>query len=98
MAVFYGEAIARYGFGGSHPLGTDRLGVFWTMLISENISNVVAMPELGTDRDALSFHDKYVGLVRAASKDGGVLLGRGDTPAFHGVLKRHYVLGSSGRA
>jgi len=97
-AVFYGEALARYGFGGSHPLGTDRLGAFWTKLQSENIANVVVEePGRGTDRDALSFHDKeYVDLVRAASKLGGVLLDRGDTPAFKGVFEASlYVLGST---
>ena len=97
-AVFYGEALARYGFGGSHPLGTDRLGALWTKLQCENIANVVVEgPGHGTDRDALSFHDKeYVDLVRAASKLGGVLLDRGDTPAFKGVFEASlYVLGST---
>jgi len=97
-AVFYGEALAMYGFGGSHPFGTDRLGAFWSKLQSENIGNVVVEePVLGNDRDALSFHDReYVELVRAASKRGGVLLDRGDTPAFKGVLEASlYVVGST---
>jgi len=97
-AVFYGEALARYGFGGSHPLGTDRLGAFWGRLQSENIASVVVEePALGSDQDALSFHDKeYVELVRAASKRGGVLLDRGDTPAFKGVFEASlYVVGST---
>jgi acetoin utilization protein AcuC len=98
MAVFYGEALARYGFGGSHPLGTDRLGAFWTRLQSEHIPNIVVEePALGSGEDALSFHDKeYVDLVRAASKRGGVLLDRGDTPAFKGVFEASlYVVGST---
>lgn len=97
-AVFYGDALARYGFGGSHPFGTDRLGAFWTKLQSENVDNmVVEEPALGTDQDALSFHDKeYVDLVRMASKHGGVLLDRGDTPAFKGVFEASlYVIGST---
>ena len=58
-AVFYGEALARYGFGGSHPLGTDRLGAFWKKLQSENIPNVfVEEPALAKEGDALSFHEK----------------------------------------
>jgi acetoin utilization protein AcuC len=97
-AVFYGEGLARYGFGGSHPLGTDRLGAFWNKLQSENIANVVVEePALGSEQDALSFHDKeYVDLVKVASRHGGVLLDRGDTPAFKGVFEASlYVVGST---
>lgn len=97
-AVFYGEALARYGFGGSHPLGTDRLGAFWNKLQGENIPNVVVEePVAGSDQDALSFHDKeYVDLVRMSSKHGGVFLDRGDTPAFKGIFEASlYVVGST---
>ena len=97
-AVFHGEALARYGFGGLHPLGTDRLDAFWGKLQSEKIANIVVEePALGTDQDALSFHDKeYVDLVRVSSKRGGVLLDRGDTQAFKGVFEASlYVVGST---
>jgi acetoin utilization protein AcuC len=97
-AVFYGKALARYGFGGSHPFGTDRLTAFWTKLQSENVDNIVVEePALGTDQDALSFHGKeYVDLVRIASRRGGVLLDSGDTPAFKGVFEASlYVVGST---
>jgi len=97
-AVFYGEALEKYGFGGSHPLGTDRLGAFWRKLQDEHIGNVVVEdPALGSDRDALSFHDKeYVDLVKVSSKHGGVLLDSGDTPAFKGVFEASlYVVGST---
>jgi acetoin utilization protein AcuC len=97
-AVFYGEALALYGFGGSHPLGTDRLGAFWSRLQSENIANIVVEePALGSEQDALSFHDKeYVDLVRVSSRHGGVLLDMGDTPAFKGVFEASlYVVGST---
>jgi acetoin utilization protein AcuC len=98
VAVFHGEELARYGFGGSHPLGTDRLGAFWAKLQSENIANVVVEePALGKEEDALSFHDKeYVNLVRVSSRHGGVLLDRGDTPAFEGVFEASlHVVGST---
>lgn len=97
-AVFYGEALSRYGFGDSHPLGTDRLGAFWNKLQNEKLTNVVVEePFLGTDEDVLSFHDmEYVELVKAASKHGGVLLDTGDTPAFKGVFEASlYVIGST---
>lgn len=96
--MFYGEALARYGFGGSHPLGTDRLDAFWRKLQSENIDNIVVeQPALGRDQDALLFHDKeYVDFVRVSSKHGGVLLDRGDTPAFKGVFEASlYVVGTT---
>ena len=97
-AVFYGKALEKYGFGGSHPLGTDRLGAFWRKLQDEHIGNVVVEdPALGSDRDALSFHDKeYVDLVKVSSKHGDVLLDSGDTPAFKGVFEASlYVVGST---
>jgi acetoin utilization protein AcuC len=97
-AVFYGEALSKYGFGGSHPLGTDRLDAFWSKLQSENVASVIVEePLLGRDQDALSFHDsEYVELVKVASKRGGVLLDKGDTPAFKGVFEASlYVIGST---
>ena len=71
-AVFYGEALARYGFGSFHPLGTDRLGAFWNKFQSEGIANVVVEePVLASAQAALSFHDtEYIELVKVASKQG----------------------------
>jgi acetoin utilization protein AcuC len=89
-AVFYGEALARYGFGGSHPFGTDRLYAFWNKLQSESISNdiIVEEPVAAGSQDALLFHDpSYVELVKMASRHGGVLLDKGDTPAFKGAFE-----------
>jgi acetoin utilization protein AcuC len=97
-AVFFGDSLARYGFGGSHPWGTDRIYAFWSKLQSENVSNIVMKePELAGEQAALSFHDReYVELGRAASKHGGVPLDRGDTPAFKGVFEASlYVVGST---
>ncbi|HEX2107060.1 MAG TPA: hypothetical protein VHF28_04940, partial [Nitrososphaera sp.] len=89
-AVFYGEALARYGFGGSHPFGTDRLYAFWNKLQSESISNdiIVEEPVAAGYQDAVLFHDpSYVELVKMASRHGGVLLDKGDTPAFKGAFE-----------
>lgn len=97
-AVFYGEALARYGFGSYHPLGTDRLDAFWNKFQSENIANVVIEePVLSSAEAALTFHDtEYVELVRVASKQGGVLLDGGDTPAFKGAFEASlFVVGST---
>ena len=97
-AVFYGEALAKYGFGASHPLGTDRLDAFWNKLQSESIGNIVVEePVMAGAEAALSFHDTdYVELVKVASKQGGVLLDGGDTPAFKGAFEASlYVVGST---
>jgi acetoin utilization protein AcuC len=97
-AVFFGEALASYGFGPNHPLGNDRIFAFWKKLQSENVSNVVVeKPELATGEDALTFHDKhYVEFVKMASNRGGVLLDKGDTPAFKGVFEAAlYTVGST---
>jgi acetoin utilization protein AcuC len=98
-AVFFGDSLARYGFGGSHPWGSDRIYAFWSKLQSENVSNTVVVeePELADEQAALSFHDRdYVKLVRAASKYGGVPLDKGDTPAFKGIFEASlYVVGST---
>ena len=97
-AVFFGEALAAYGFGSSHPLGNDRIYAFWKKLQSQNVANVaVQEPVLASEQDALSFHEKeYVELVKMASKKGGVLLDRGDTPAFKGVFEAAlYTVGST---
>ena len=97
-AVFFGEELARYGFGSSHPLGNDRIHAFWSRLQSEKVANVVVQkPAIASEEDALAFHDKdYVELVKMASKRGGVLLDKGDTPAFKGVLEAAlYTVGST---
>jgi acetoin utilization protein AcuC len=97
-AVFFGDALARYGFGSSHPWGTDRIYAFWSNLQGESVGNItVEEPELASKQAALSFHEReYVELVRTASKHGGVPLDRGDTPAFKGVFEASlYVVGST---
>lgn len=97
-AVFFGEALATYGFGPSHPLGNDRIFAFWEKLQSEKVGNIVVeKPEIATEEDALTFHDReYVDFVELASKRGAVLLDKGDTPAFKGVFEAAlYTVGST---
>ena len=91
-AVFFGEELARYGFGSSHPLGNDRIHAFWSRLQAKKVANVVVEPPaIASEEDALTFHDKeYVELVKMASKHGGTLLDKGDTPAFKGVLRQRF--------
>jgi acetoin utilization protein AcuC len=87
--VYFGDALATYGFGSSHPLGNDRIYAFWKKFQSEEVSNVVVeQPVIASEQDVLSFHDKeYVELVKMASKRGGVPLDGGDTPAYRGIYE-----------
>jgi acetoin utilization protein AcuC len=101
VAVIYGEAISRYGFGGSHPLGTDRLQAFWSKFQSAGLDkskNVkIEAPVLAEERVLLDFHSKtYVDFVKQASIVGTGFLDYGDTPAFPGVFEASsYVVGST---
>jgi acetoin utilization protein AcuC len=98
-AVFFGDELARYGFGGSHPWGTDRIYAFWKTLQAKNIASmVVEQPEITTEETVLSFHDRdYVELVKMASKQcRSIPLDRGDTPSFRGIFEATlYVVGST---
>jgi acetoin utilization protein AcuC len=97
-AVFFGDALASYGFGSSHPLGNDRIFAFWKKLQSANVANIVVeTPEIATEEETLTFHDKdYVEFVKMASKRGGMLLDKGDTPAYKGVFEAaRYTVGST---
>lgn len=98
-AVFFGDELARYGFGGSHPWGSDRIYAFWNRLQAENIANVIVQrPETTTEEMVLSFHEReYVEFVKLASKQcKSIPLDRGDTPSFRGVFEATlYVVGST---
>ncbi len=98
-AVFFGDELARYGFGGSHPWGSDRIYAFWNRLQSENIADIVVeQPETTIEEIVLSFHDReYVEFVKLASKQcKSIPLDRGDTPSFRGVFEATlYVVGST---
>ena len=101
VAVIYGEALSRYGFGGSHPLGTDRLQAFWSRFQSEGLHNsksvIIEDPVFAEEKVLLDFHSKtYVDFVKQASVIGEGFLDYGDTPAFAGVFEAtSYVVGST---
>ncbi len=100
-AVIFGEALAKYGFGGSHPLGCDRIYAFWSKIQNENLDKstqvVIKEPSFAEEETILSFHNKeYVDLVKKASRYGTGFLDTGDTPAFKGVFEASsYVVGST---
>ncbi len=98
-AVFFGDELARYGFGGSHPFGTDRIYAFWKRLQAEDVANIIVeQPDITTEETLLSFHDRdYVELVKMASKQcRSIPLDRGGTPSFRGIFEATlYVVGST---
>jgi acetoin utilization protein AcuC len=103
-AVFYGEELARYGFGQSHPFNSNRLYSFWSRFSELNLQNSnqikVEDPEIANTESIGLFHDKaYIEYVRNASKLGTGFLDMGDTPAFVGSFEASsYVVGTSLRA
>jgi acetoin utilization protein AcuC len=89
VAVVTGEAIARYGFGNSHPFGSDRHECFVRELASQGLAGEVVhySPRTATLEELTSFHTaNYVEFIRQKSLSGDGFLDGGDTPAFRGVF------------
>jgi len=103
-AVFFGEELARYGFGQSHPFNSNRLYAFWSKFNELNLQKSrqikVATPEMANAETISRFHDKtFLEFVRHASKLGTGLLDGDDTPAFIGAFEAaSYIVGTSLRA
>jgi len=90
LRLYYGEALAHYGFGAGHPFGPDRLGAFWHECTARGLPQraVVTAPVQASAAEIERFHDPaYVAQVREQSKTGGGFLDDGDTPAFPGVFE-----------
>ena len=102
--VLFGEELAKYGFGESHPMSSDRIYAFWSKFQTENLDKsdqiVIEGPSLADEKVILTFHDaNYIDLVKKASKHGIGFLDSGDTPAFKGVFEASsYVVGSTLKA
>ena len=98
ITVYYGDQLARYGFGHGHPFGLDRLGSFWAgMTLAPTASVEVADPVVATRDEIERFHSAaYVDRVVRQSADGVGFLDYGDTPAFPGVYEAAaWVVGSA---
>jgi acetoin utilization protein AcuC len=100
-AVFYGDTLARYGFGGLHPWRSDRIFAFWSKLQNENLDNSIQIvlkdPVSADEESILTFHGRdYVDLVKKSSKTGTGFLDMGDTPAFQGIFEASsFVVGTT---
>ncbi len=99
LRLYYGEELARYGFGGGHPFGTDRLAAFWQLWNERGLRDraQVTEPVSATETELLRFHTpRYVERVRHLSRSGSGCLDHGDTPAFAGMFEAaSWVTGST---
>lgn len=85
-----GEAIARYGFPGGHPFGTDRHEIFMTELKHAGLESRLqhADPRMATREEMELFHHAdYIDLLIERSQSGMGFLDKGDTPAFKGIYE-----------
>jgi len=98
VALYFGEALARYGFGDNHPFGPDRIYAFWQETCKRGLDQRVdvASPVCCSESDLLAFHDAgYLERVKRQSANGEGFLDCGDTPAFRGVFDAgSYVVGT----
>jgi len=88
VLVYRGREIAEYGFGDSHPFGTDRHDVFHAELEQADLNGAVEYGHARSARvDELAlFHTAdYIDKVSRMSEDGTGYLDHGDTPAVKGI-------------
>jgi acetoin utilization protein AcuC len=103
-AVFFGEELAKYGFGETHPFNSNRIYSFWSKFCALNLDKSdqiqIERPEIADEALLSRFHDaEYIDLVKKSSKLGSGFLDLGDTPAFRGVFESSsYVVGTSLKA
>jgi acetoin utilization protein AcuC len=90
VCVYIGEALTAYAFGGGHPFGSDRMGVFWQRMIELGLNKRVQTcePQRASDEQILTFHTAaYLQRVKQQSSLGTGYLDSGDTPAFKGIYE-----------
>ena len=99
VAVYQGEALARYGFGEGHPFGPDRLEAFWRETLRQGLDRkITRLDPRDCDPAALAlFHTpEYIARVQQQSVTGSGYLDCGDTPAFRGVYEAASTVAGSG--
>jgi acetoin utilization protein AcuC len=88
VCLYYGEALARYGFPHGHPLGVDRQGAFFEEAVSQGLDRRASIltPQSASREQIERFHTRsYVMDVMDAEDGGSEYLDNGDTPVFPGV-------------
>jgi len=99
VAVYQGDALARYGFGEGHPFGPDRLEAFWRETLHQGLDRkITRLDPRDCDPAALAlFHTpEYIARVQQQSVTGSGYLDYGDTPAFRGVYEAASTVAGSG--
>jgi acetoin utilization protein AcuC len=90
VCLYYGEALALYGFPAGHPLGVDRQGAFWREALARGLDRRVdtQAPRAATREEILRFHTPaHVDRVEHAAEQGLEFLDHGDTPVFPHVYE-----------
>ena len=90
VCLYYGDELARYGFGHGHPFGPDRLGAFWQEVQRQGLDQAACLcqPAVADETSIGRFHTPdYIARVKAQSVTGEGYLDYGDTPAFPGVYE-----------
>jgi len=90
VSLYLSDTLGAYGFGDSHPFGTDRMAAFYKETCKQGLdARVNVITPLACDEQALRrFHtDRYIQQVRQQSRSGTGVLDLGDTPAFKGVYE-----------
>jgi acetoin utilization protein AcuC len=98
VCVYYGEGLARYGFGEGHPFGTDRLEAFGRVFRERGLDRRVRLlePVQAGEEALILFHTReYIEHLRRLSELGEGLLDYGDTPAFPGVYEASAMVAGS---
>jgi acetoin utilization protein AcuC len=90
VTVYYGEALAAYGFGEGHPFGPDRLDAFWNAARQSGLDKKVeiASPVSASREELETFHTQtYIEKLIRLSSTGSGTLDCGDTPAYPGIYE-----------
>ena len=90
VSLYIGDALGAYGFGDSHPFGTDRIQAFYRETMKQGLDQRVNIltPSRCDEAELLCFHTRrYVEQVKTQSTSGQGVLDLGDTPAFRGVFE-----------
>ena len=96
--VYLGEELARYGFGGQHPFGNDRMYAFQQEFERRGLDRRarVLPPVSGSRAQLALFHDSsYLDFLETRSREGSGFLDGGDTPAFRGVWEASLMVAGS---
>ena len=90
VTVYYGKALAAYGFGEGHPFGPDRLDAFWNAACQSGLDSKVeiAAPVSASREELEYFHTQtYIDKLVQLSAKGSGTLDCGDTPAYPGIYE-----------